>query len=115
MNVLPEAIFKLSDELNDPVDEYHLRVLSVAPLIVIPAPFAVTSVGVAVLEITRTCSVVLRVVELIVVVVPLTVKLPPTVTSPVVLIVPALESESPDIDVTVAPEAIDVVPIVGAL
>jgi hypothetical protein len=33
INVLPEVRFRFSDELNDPVEEYHLRVLLVVPLI----------------------------------------------------------------------------------
>jgi hypothetical protein len=69
---------KSSEDVHAVVDCTQLRVLSVAPLRVIPPPFAVVSVG----EVTEPSSMFLSstvsVVELIVVVVPLTVRSPAT-------------------------------------
>lgn len=62
----------------------QFNVLSVVPFTVIPAPSAVTSVGVATLANSIFLSLTLKDVELIVVVVPFTVRSPPTVTLPVV-------------------------------
>jgi hypothetical protein len=93
----------------------QLNVLSVVPLIVIPAPSAVVSVGVATEANSIFLSSTLKVVELIVVVVPFTVKSPPTVKlvpivtllgNPIVIV-------SPDIAVSISfdvPETFNVSP-----
>ena len=70
-----------SDDVNDFVELTQLNVLSVAPFIVIPAPSAVVSVGVATSAIIIFLSSITRLVELRFVVVPFTVKLPDNVKS----------------------------------
>ena len=76
----------------------QLMVLSVAPFRVMPPPSAVVSVGVATEPSSRFLSSTVTVLELTVVVVPETVRLPPTVTFPVVVsaaMVAALKSTVP--------------------
>lgn len=77
---MPEARSKCSELVQLSVALTQLRVLSVAPLRVSPPPSAVLSLGVATLPSSRFLSSTLSVVLLTVVVVPLTVRLPPTVT-----------------------------------
>ena len=74
--VLPDARLMCSEEVHESVASTQLKVLSVAPLSVIPPPSAVTSEGVATSPRTIFLSSTARVVELIVVVVPFTVKSP---------------------------------------
>ena len=71
---MPDARSKSSDDVHAVVAATQLNVLSVAPLIVIPAPSAVIFVGVATFAISIFLSVTASVVELIVVVLPLTVR-----------------------------------------
>ena len=101
--------------MNESVASNQLNVLSVVPLIVIPAPSAVTSVGVKTEANSIFLSSTVKVVELIVVVVPFTVKSPPTVKllpivtllgNPIVIV-------SPDIVVSISfdvPEIFNVSP-----
>ena len=70
------------------MDEYQLNVLSVAPCRVNPPPLAVASVGEATLPNSIFLSATDTVVELIVSVVPLTVKLPPITTLLLRVVVP---------------------------
>jgi hypothetical protein len=79
--VLPDARLMCSDEVQESVESTQLKVLSVAPLSVIPPPSAVVSVGVAVSPRTMFLSSTTRLVELRFVVVPFTVKLPERVKS----------------------------------
>ena len=76
---LPLARSTCSLKVQDPVALSQLMVLSVAPLSVIPPPFAVTSVGVATEPNSMFLSSTVTVVLFTVVVVPLTVRLPATV------------------------------------
>ena len=78
LNDLPEAIFQCSLEVQLEYVLSQLIVLSVSPLRVIPPPFAVVSLGVATEPISMFLSSTVSVVELIVVVFPLTIKSPPT-------------------------------------
>ena len=105
----PDA--RLKDSFDDqPVPVYQLINLSVAPLRVIPPASAVISEG----EFTEPNSIFLsstvRVTELIVVVVPLTVrspfivKLPPMPTPPVTTSAPVLKVVEANPDVTAKPE-----------
>ena len=80
-NILPVTRLKSSEEVQPTEDQ--LIVLSVAPLRVIPPPSAVTSLGVATDPNSIFLSSTVRVVEFIVVVVPLTVKSPVIVALPV--------------------------------
>ena len=75
-NVLPEARLICSDEVHESVASTQLKVLSVAPFNVIPPPSAVVSVGDVVSPRTIFLSSITRLVELRLVVVPLTVKSP---------------------------------------
>ena len=75
-NDLPVKRFKFSDEVQASVASIQLKVLSVAPLSVRPPPSAPASVGEAVEPSSRFLSSTVTVVELMVVVVPLTVKSP---------------------------------------
>jgi hypothetical protein len=70
-----------SEDVHESVASTQLKVLSVAPFNVIPPPSAVTSEGVSTSPRVIFLSSTARVVELIVVVVPLTVKLPERVKS----------------------------------
>jgi hypothetical protein len=70
-----------SEEVQESVASTQLKVLSVAPLSVIPPPSAVVSVGVPVSPRTIFLSSITRLVELRFVVVPLTVKFPERVRS----------------------------------
>ena len=79
-NVLPVTRLKSSEEVQ-PIEDQVID-LSVAPLRVIPPPSAVTSVGVATEPNSIFLSSTVRVVELTVVVVPLTVKSPVIVALP---------------------------------
>ena len=76
LNSLPEATFTCSENVQASVASTQLIVLSVAPLRVIPPPSAPASVGVSTEPRTRFLSSTVISVELIVVVVPLTVKSP---------------------------------------
>ena len=73
---LPLAMFTCSERVQASVASTQLIVLSVAPLRVIPPPSAVVSVGVVTDPRTRFLSSMVISVELIVVVVPLTVRSP---------------------------------------
>ena len=73
---MPEARLMCSDEVHASVASTQLRVLSVAPLRVIPPPSAPASVGDATEPSVRFLSSTVISVELIVVVVPLTVRSP---------------------------------------
>jgi len=75
----PEARFTCSENVQASVASTQLIVLSVAPLRVIPPPSAPASVGVATDPRTRFLSSIVISVELIVVVVPLTVRSPESV------------------------------------
>ena len=77
--VLLEAMFQCSDEVQLALVLSQIIVLSVAPFSVIPPPSAVESVGVLTEPSSRFLSSTVTVVELTVVVVPLTIKLPVTV------------------------------------
>ena len=79
--VLPDAIFQYSDEVQLALVLSQIIVLSVAPFSVIPPPSAVVLVGVSTEPSSRFLSSTVTVVELTVVVVPLTIKLPVTVRS----------------------------------
>jgi len=87
---LPEARSKFSDEVQEVVAETQFKVLSVAPLIVIPPPFAVVSVGLVTEPSSRFLSETVTVVELMVSTVPLTVRLPVTTRAPPTLTSPAV-------------------------
>jgi len=95
---LPVTRLKSSDEVHADAALVQVIVLSVAPLSVIPPPSAVTSVGVATEPSSRFLSSTVTVVELTVVVVPLTVKSPVIVTlelnptAPVKVETPATET-----------------------
>ena len=78
-NDFPEARFKCSDEVHEFVPFTQLKVLFVAPLRVIPPPSAVVSVGTGTSPITMFLSSTTRLIELMFVVVPFTVKSPETV------------------------------------
>ena len=108
MNVLPLARSTFSDDVKDDVDDNQLKVLSVAPFTVIPAPFAVTFVGVVTLAISIFLSATVSVVELRVVVVPFTVRSPPTITFPVVVIAAA---PTVPVNVGLAESATEPVPV----
>ena len=73
---MPEARFMCSEEVHASVASTHEKVLSVAPLSVRPPPSAPASVGDATEPRTRFLSSIVISVELIVVVVPLTVRSP---------------------------------------
>jgi hypothetical protein len=79
---LPVKRFRSSDDVHAEVALTQLKVLSVAPFRVIPPPSAVVFVGVPTEPSSIFLSSTLIVVELIVVVVPLTTRSPPTVTLP---------------------------------
>ena len=81
LNSLPDAKSRCSEEVHASVESTQLNVLSVAPLSVIPPPSAVVSEGEATDPSSKFLSSTVIVVELIVVVVPFTVRLPETVTS----------------------------------
>ena len=75
-NTLPDARFTCSDEVHESVASTQLKVLSVVPFNVIPPPSAPASAGSAVSPRTIFLSSTTRLVELMFVVVPLTVKSP---------------------------------------
>jgi len=75
----PEARLIFSEDVQESVASTQLKVLSVAPLSVIPPPSAVASDGVATSPRTTFLSSTESSVELIVVVVPFTVKSPESV------------------------------------
>jgi len=81
LNVFVAAKSKCSDAVQESVAAIQFNVLLVAPSNVIPPPSAVTLVGVATEPNSIFLSSTVKVVELIVVVVPSTVKLPEIVTS----------------------------------
>ena len=105
----PEASAKCSDEVNASVASTQLNVLSVAPLIVIPAPSAVVSVGDATLAITIFLSSTCNVSVLSVVVFPLTVKSPVTVKLLPTVVVPVAAPRCKDV---AAPPTFNVVAVV---
>ena len=111
---LPVSRLKSSDDVHADVRLTQLSVLSVLPLSVIPPPSAVTFVGVVTEPSSIFLSSTLIVVELIVVVVPSTVRLPLMLTvAPVVplprLIVAVL---APIVNVVAAPAKLTVVAVV---
>ena len=73
---MPVRRLRFSDEVHESVASTQLKVLSVVPLSVMPPPSAPASVGSALEPSSRFLSSTVTVVELIVVVVPLTVKSP---------------------------------------
>ncbi len=75
----PEARLIFSEDVQESVASTQLKVLSVAPLSVIPPPSAVVSVGIATSPRTIFLSSTESSVELIVVVVPFTVRSPESV------------------------------------
>ena len=87
LNVLLDAIFQCSLLVQLLLELSQIIVLFVAPKRVIPPPLAVSSVGEAIEPNSMFLSSTVSVVELIVVVVPLTVSVPPMVTLPLVPIV----------------------------
>ena len=89
-NVFPAAVSICSLDVNASVASTQLNVLSVAPLIVIPAPSAVESVGDATLAIIIFLSSTSNVAVLSVVVFPLTVKSPAIVKLLFTVVVPEL-------------------------
>ena len=129
LNSLPVAKSKCSDDVQESVESTQLNVLSVVPFNVIPPPSADVSVGEAVEPNSIFLSSTVSVVELTVVVVPLTVKLPETIKSfPIVtslgkpiVIVPELSPTSTSFavpeKVIVSPKdvAVDVVPSVTVI
>ena len=111
---MPVSRSKSSDDVHADVRLTQLSVLSVLPLSVIPPPSAVTFVGVVTEPSSIFLSSTLIVVELIVVVVPSTVRLPLMLTvAPVVplprLIVAVL---APIVNVVAAPAKLTVVAVV---
>ena len=111
---MPVSRLKSSDDVHADVRLTQLSVLSVLPLSVIPPPSAVTFVGVVTEPSSIFLSSTLIVVELIVVVVPSTVRLPLMLTvAPVVplprLIVAVL---APIVNVVAAPAKLTVVAVV---
>ena len=110
-NVFPAAVSICSEDVNASVASIQLNVLSVAPLIVIPAPSAVVSVGVATLAIIIFLSSTSNVAVLSVVVSPLTVKSPAIVKLLFTAVVPVL---APILTVVAAPPIFKVVAVVLA-
>ena len=108
LNVLPVAMFQCSLLVQFAFALSQIIVLSVAPLRVIPPPLAVVSVGDATLPISILRSFTLKVVALIVVVVPFTVKLPVTVRLLLTVVVPVL---APRLTVVAAPPTFNVVTV----
>ena len=91
-----------------------MNVLSVAPLTVIPAPSAVVSVGLSILANSIFLSSTVNVVELIVVVVPFTVKLPAIVV-PVLVTVTAVDPAAVIVTLPLAATDTLLVPLLIAL
>ena len=108
MYVLLLARLKISEEVQ-PFAALQAIDLSVAPLRVIPPPTADTSVGLAVSPRVILMSSTETVVALIVVVVPLTIKLPLIVKSLLIVVVP---EPAPMLTVVAAPNALTVVAVV---
>ena len=88
--VLPVARFKFSEDVQAEVALTQLNVLSIVPLSVKPPPSAVASVGLAVAPKVMLISATWTIVELIVSVVPLTVKLPEITTLLLIVVVPVV-------------------------
>ena len=106
---LPVNRLKSSDDVHALVALTQLRVLSVAPLRVIPPPSAVISEGTATEPNSIFLSSTVIVVALTVVVVPLTVKLPVTVNALLTVVVPVA---APIERVVAAPAKFTVVAVV---
>ena len=109
LNVLPEAIFQFSLDVQLLLALSQVIVLLVDPSSVIPPPSAVVSVGVATLPISIFLSETCTVVDSTNVVVPLTSRLPVTVKLLLTVVVPVL---APILTAVAAPAKLTVVAVV---